>query len=566
MIFHTKCPHCQTVFRVTEDQLKLYDGTVRCGVCQQVFNASDHIEKSAGSQGEKQESSAHNVQHPIPTLDDSTLVADLQGSRRPQVKVEPPSPQNLPSIGAAATQKSQEQPQAPVPPPARPAAPPKLAVRKPSPPAEAPLPDTPDKADDDITISLTDEAIAGGTSQSNLLFDKLEEEISSITQELDQVSEKLLGSSLDVPQDFADEAVAEAEAAPVNVPPSVPQTPAPPAAAPAVFRTSSPANVEPQRPDEPERVTIPVPDEPPSFLRIPQPSQPSQPHLAPQPHLTPQAAPPAPQPHMTPQAVPPAPPPHLTPQAPQAPQQPLAPPPLTVTSQPPPAPSVQMIPDEAPVPEQKDPWALPAFPPRYFDTDPLPAGRSSPGLPDPGGDAYDTTAQKKSNLLGRRPIKKGLLSGRMRSLITLALLVFFVVQVLYVYHDRLITWVPVSETLVTKACDLFSCPRNLKSTISDLSIEANELQSVAPQTDMYLLTMMVKNNSSSRMSWPHVELTLLDSDKSTLSRRVFSPANYLTDSDLVSKGIPPYYVNPVRLYIETIIPPDADYRITLFYP
>lgn len=43
MIAVTQCPHCQTTFRVTDDQLKLYDGAVRCGVCQQVFNGKDHL-------------------------------------------------------------------------------------------------------------------------------------------------------------------------------------------------------------------------------------------------------------------------------------------------------------------------------------------------------------------------------------------------------------------------------------------------------------------------------------------------------------------------------------------
>ena len=36
----TACPHCQTVFAVTEAQLSAADGQVSCGVCQQVFTAT----------------------------------------------------------------------------------------------------------------------------------------------------------------------------------------------------------------------------------------------------------------------------------------------------------------------------------------------------------------------------------------------------------------------------------------------------------------------------------------------------------------------------------------------
>ena len=39
----TRCPECHTAFRVTPDQLKARAGKVRCGQCQAVFNALDHL-------------------------------------------------------------------------------------------------------------------------------------------------------------------------------------------------------------------------------------------------------------------------------------------------------------------------------------------------------------------------------------------------------------------------------------------------------------------------------------------------------------------------------------------
>ena len=39
----TRCPDCQTVFRVTPEQLKARAGKVRCGHCQSVFNALDSL-------------------------------------------------------------------------------------------------------------------------------------------------------------------------------------------------------------------------------------------------------------------------------------------------------------------------------------------------------------------------------------------------------------------------------------------------------------------------------------------------------------------------------------------
>ncbi|WP_256078187.1 DUF3426 domain-containing protein [Massilia sp. YIM B04103] len=40
MALATKCPHCNTVFRVAHDQLKLRGGIVRCGACNEVFDGN----------------------------------------------------------------------------------------------------------------------------------------------------------------------------------------------------------------------------------------------------------------------------------------------------------------------------------------------------------------------------------------------------------------------------------------------------------------------------------------------------------------------------------------------
>ncbi|KUY91423.1 MULTISPECIES: DUF3426 domain-containing protein [unclassified Burkholderia] len=43
MLLATRCPHCETVFRLQQEQLSLHDGLVRCGHCHQVFNASQSL-------------------------------------------------------------------------------------------------------------------------------------------------------------------------------------------------------------------------------------------------------------------------------------------------------------------------------------------------------------------------------------------------------------------------------------------------------------------------------------------------------------------------------------------
>lgn len=39
----TTCPHCQTTFKVTTEQLNAHEGDVRCGQCSQIFNAFEML-------------------------------------------------------------------------------------------------------------------------------------------------------------------------------------------------------------------------------------------------------------------------------------------------------------------------------------------------------------------------------------------------------------------------------------------------------------------------------------------------------------------------------------------
>lgn len=48
MTLATSCPACGTVFKIVEDQLKVSEGWVRCGHCQEVFNALEGLFDLAG--------------------------------------------------------------------------------------------------------------------------------------------------------------------------------------------------------------------------------------------------------------------------------------------------------------------------------------------------------------------------------------------------------------------------------------------------------------------------------------------------------------------------------------
>lgn len=45
-VYITRCPSCQQAYRLNDTQLSVKDGLVRCGFCQNVFNAKEHLYRS----------------------------------------------------------------------------------------------------------------------------------------------------------------------------------------------------------------------------------------------------------------------------------------------------------------------------------------------------------------------------------------------------------------------------------------------------------------------------------------------------------------------------------------
>ncbi len=458
MILVTKCPHCQTAFKVTDDQLKLYDGAVRCGVCQQIFNGEEELQTEP------------------PVLNDKPAAAPKKTTPPP------PSPQ------ATATKS-------PLPP--KIAAPEKTAFPPPPPSGRAA------KEADDMVISLSDADI-NASSESAALFDALEEELSTISLELGQVTQQLFGNELEeIPEEDEDAVSPEPPVTERGTTGNRTTSPKPPATTATtrfanlslypdlggpvkntVYSTApyldDVAGVAPSTSIEAEVVE---PDDP--ALRRRGNRRPSSPYREPDPLMDPPDRP------------------------------------------------------------------SPAFFEMLDDDD---------RNPDP--DAGEPDFVRK----GRQQKRGGFLSGAFLGLATLALLAIFAIQCLYMFSDRIVVWWPPAEPAVAKACDMFSCPRRLETRISALSIESNELQIIPPLTDKYALSMLLRNSSSAYQSWPHVELTLTDQDKKPIVRRVFTPANYLPDANRIIRGIPPYSEESVRLYLEMKTEHDADYRISLFYP
>ena len=79
MALATRCPHCQTTFRVAHDQLKLRAGLVRCGACKEIFNGIEHLLRPGeGAPGAAPAAVPVNV--PMPVTAAATVVTPVSAN------------------------------------------------------------------------------------------------------------------------------------------------------------------------------------------------------------------------------------------------------------------------------------------------------------------------------------------------------------------------------------------------------------------------------------------------------------------------------------------------------
>jgi predicted Zn finger-like uncharacterized protein len=105
MSLATRCPACDTVFRVVQDQLRVSDGWVRCGRCSEVFNAAERLVDAEGGNPLRERAPDGQREHVIddlarvsgqadaayPGLPDAASLRGTTPQARPHAATTPPT-------------------------------------------------------------------------------------------------------------------------------------------------------------------------------------------------------------------------------------------------------------------------------------------------------------------------------------------------------------------------------------------------------------------------------------------------------------------------------------------
>ena len=573
MALATKCPHCNTIFRVALDQLKLRGGIVRCGACNQVFDGNAAlIEPPARGAAE--------TPPPSPP-------APSPASAPSSVPVPAPVPSAASALTAAPTSY------APAPFDAAMAALDTRAAEVLPPPTEQPYaldlgghdgaddaPATPARQIDAEAVQTPDmqpDMQPDAPSRAPMTVADLAPAPAPAPTAFEQALELELDIEAEAPAEpaaampgAADLADAQAAPAETAVPakaavwrkaaaPAAEAEPAPPPLADAGSEPPPQADATPQRPPLPERASAPW-AEPPSA---------SAPERAPSPERD-----------VASWAEPNA---EAEPGSESSPAR-------DATSWPEPEET-----EHEPVPEREsapwpevEPWSTTAaadVPEPQADPAAAPSARQEPVLGEPADDAVahrpaataatatapagDEPADTGDEEPGfvkrdRRNQRVGKAARIVMALGSVLLLAALAAQAVATFRNPLAAYLPVLKPALLAICARAGCKVELPAQIDELSIEPGELLTVTETT--FSFATQLRNQGRVGQAWPHIELTLNDANDKPVLRRVFTPREYLTSQAEVDKGFSPRSEQSVKLYFELAQIKASGYHIAVFYP
>ncbi|MEQ1813142.1 MAG: zinc-ribbon and DUF3426 domain-containing protein [Candidatus Nitrotoga sp.] len=115
-------------------------------------------------------------------------------------------------------------------------------------------------------------------------------------------------------------------------------------------------------------------------------------------------------------------------------------------------------------------------------------------------------------------------------------------------------------------CELLQCSVPLPQEADQISIESSDLEAHPVRAGVVTLNVILRNRAPYAQAYPHLELTLTDTQEQSLARRTFSAAEYLKFREEEINGLAANRESSIKLYLDINNLKAAGYKLFLFYP
>lgn len=162
------------------------------------------------------------------------------------------------------------------------------------------------------------------------------------------------------------------------------------------------------------------------------------------------------------------------------------------------------------------------------------------------------------------PVRRGRLVGW--SLAVVVALGLVTVQAAYLLRAELAVSQPDLRPLLDEMCGLLECDIPLPRKADQVSIEASALHPDPQRKTMLVLVATLKNRAPFAQDFPHLELTLTDTQDQPIVRKVLAPTDYLAEGTDIHTGFAANGEQTVNLWLDAGELGASGYRLYLFYP
>ena len=146
----------------------------------------------------------------------------------------------------------------------------------------------------------------------------------------------------------------------------------------------------------------------------------------------------------------------------------------------------------------------------------------------------------------------------------LLLLAVLAAQAAYFYRSDIAASAPEARPTLARMCEYLRCTVALPQRPRMISIEASDMQATnSANPGLIVLTATLRNQATTELGYPALDVVLTNSKEHTVARRIFLPSEYVDAGKGVRAGIPPNAEVTVRLDLDSGDLGAAGFRLDL---
>ncbi|WP_080427946.1 zinc-ribbon and DUF3426 domain-containing protein [Burkholderia ubonensis] len=165
----------------------------------------------------------------------------------------------------------------------------------------------------------------------------------------------------------------------------------------------------------------------------------------------------------------------------------------------------------------------------------------------------------------RAPQRRGLLGGFFGGLVATVLAVLLALQLAWWQRETLMIYWPVTLGWFQRACVPLGCTVAPPRAIDGLRLDATDLRQVDGPRVLELKAPLT-NRYRVALAYPSLELTLLDDTNHVTVRRVLAPRDYVRPGTPINAGLPAGATQTMIVRLDTNGAPASNFRVQIFYP